>query len=485
MLNGSLKASVQPETEELQKIPTRLWWVVSLALAVGCGSAAVDRDAGAGGAGGTNVGAAGTSAGAGGKGAAGSSGTGGTVGTGAGGTGVSGGAGSGAGAGARGGGGSGGGGGAGGAVACTVACLSTEYCDSGTCKSRITEFTVPASVYGPTYIAAGPDGNLWFSAVTQIGKITVSGTITEYPLAQGAVAQGLTAGPDGNVWFADATRYLGVITAAGKVTEYPLPQNPPVGIGPSRVCVGPDGNIWFSEYQGIQGDGQYVGKGTLAGAIDEIMLPSASCPSSITRGNDGNLWVTEDCGIRSSVGHVWRVTPTGTITEFPAPGRVNLADVTVGPDGNLWFTATYTPAIVRSDYAGNMTMFPLSSGASPDSFAQVPTATSGSLIRGRTPSTGSPPPASSPATRWSTLPMESPLARTAPSGSPNRSLAGSAGCFRRRDPQRDGEVALVGSAVNRGADPARSAGSPLRRTRKREIRRSATQGVGPSAVVEA
>jgi len=68
----------------------------------------------------------------------------------------------------------------------------------------ITEFAVPTSNSGLEGIAAGPDGNLWFTeyAGNKIGRITPGGTITEFPMPTArSRPEGITAGPDGNLWF--------------------------------------------------------------------------------------------------------------------------------------------------------------------------------------------------------------------------------------------------------------------------------------------
>ena len=72
--------------------------------------------------------------------------------------------------------------------------------------STIAEFPVPTSHGGPAGIAAGPDGNLWFTELegNQLGRITPSGTITEFAIPtshSGPV--GIAAGPDGNLWFTE------------------------------------------------------------------------------------------------------------------------------------------------------------------------------------------------------------------------------------------------------------------------------------------
>ena len=85
----------------------------------------------------------------------------------------------------------------------------------------------------------GPDGNLWFTEDSSgmrapIGRITPSGTVTEFPLPAGDSARHLTVGPDGNLWFTEGSTTgpaIGRITPAGAITEFPLPAGritPPV-----------------------------------------------------------------------------------------------------------------------------------------------------------------------------------------------------------------------------------------------------------------
>ena len=63
-------------------------------------------------------------------------------------------------------------------------------------------------------IANGPDGNLWFTHATSIGRLRLSdGAVTEYPIPYAnADASGITAGGDGNVWFADSFAGAGVVS---------------------------------------------------------------------------------------------------------------------------------------------------------------------------------------------------------------------------------------------------------------------------------
>jgi streptogramin lyase len=101
-------------------------------------------------------------------------------------------------------------------------------------------------------IAKGADGNLWFTEhdARKIGRITPTGTITEFPIPSGSdagyIPGSITAGPDGNVWYTEAgsANAIGRVTPAGAISEYPLPTP---DCDPDGIAVGPDKNIWFTE----------------------------------------------------------------------------------------------------------------------------------------------------------------------------------------------------------------------------------------------
>ena len=90
---------------------------------------------------------------------------------------------------------------------------------------------IPAPFLGslPEGIAAGPDGNLWFAETNgnQIGRITTSGPITEFPIPTAdSRPDGITAGPDGNLWFTEENpaNKIGRITTAGVIPSSPSPR---------------------------------------------------------------------------------------------------------------------------------------------------------------------------------------------------------------------------------------------------------------------
>src|SRR5262249_51637899 len=110
-----------------------------------------------------------------------------------------------------------------------------------------------AGVFGrPRVIRAGSDGNLWFTEGTTdyisaaIGRITPSGTISEFPVAGAGGIAALTAGRDGNIWFTDNyPNRLGRITPAGNTREFDITIDDGGGIGPRLIVTGSACDLWF------------------------------------------------------------------------------------------------------------------------------------------------------------------------------------------------------------------------------------------------
>lgn len=122
-----------------------------------------------------------------------------------------------------------------------------------TTGGNITEFAVPVANGMPREIAPGPDGALWFTddmdvfvgRTASIGRITVTGDIKVYevPSTLNTFLYHITTGPDGALWFADGDDKIGRITIGGTITEYPVPT---AGSIPQGVALGSDGRIWYA-----------------------------------------------------------------------------------------------------------------------------------------------------------------------------------------------------------------------------------------------
>jgi virginiamycin B lyase len=79
----------------------------------------------------------------------------------------------------------------------------------------VSEYAVPTLFADPWMIAAGKDGALWFTesgGTGNIGRITTSGAITEYPIANLSGNPALLAGADGNLWVASASSTMLVLS---------------------------------------------------------------------------------------------------------------------------------------------------------------------------------------------------------------------------------------------------------------------------------
>jgi virginiamycin B lyase len=122
-----------------------------------------------------------------------------------------------------------------------------------------------ALVYPPYPITSGVDRALWFADPSVgIVRIRTDGTITPFPISTyrkfQVVPHGVAAGPDGNLWFTlgpdtigqdNADSWIGRMAPTGAVNLYPLPLDASIG-GPTGITTGPDGMLWFGD-QGVIG----------------------------------------------------------------------------------------------------------------------------------------------------------------------------------------------------------------------------------------
>lgn len=182
-------------------------------------------------------------------------------------------------------------------------------------------------------IAAGPDGNIWFTDIgdtgtPSIGRITPTGTITQFTatngLQVGARPVAITPGPDGNIWFTDMSasaggggvNEIGRITPTGTITEFSTglnagskPGNAETALLARGLTAGPDGNVWFTD----NGTTKAIGRINPTGTITEFStgLNAGSEPIGLTAGPDGNLWFTDNGGVNEQQTVTIGGSPTG------------------------------------------------------------------------------------------------------------------------------------------------------------------------------
>jgi streptogramin lyase len=163
---------------------------------------------------------------------------------------------------------------------------------------------------GLVHITTGPDGALWFTDGSSIGRMTTAGAFSFYAVARGA-PQMITAGPDGALWFTNSTGtaggWIGRISTAGVITRY----DDPSIIRPGGITTGPDGALWFANSASFSFPGS-IGRITTAGVVTNY---SAGCkrtnveacsgtsgPGAITAGPDGALWFRQISTVSSPSG---------------------------------------------------------------------------------------------------------------------------------------------------------------------------------------
>jgi uncharacterized protein (TIGR03437 family) len=240
-------------------------------------------------------------------------------------------------------------------------------CSTASAQYAITEY--PGATM-PFRVAAGPDGNLWFTDYpSSIGCVTSAGLVIEYPASVTAASHpfGIAAGPDGNLWFTEqAGNRIGSITTAGAVTEYSIGLS--AGSSPYEIAAGPDGNLWFTESTGNR-----IGSISTSGVITEYAIPTPKGnPSGITAGPDGNLWFTELNGNK-----IGNISTTGVITEYSAglTAGSNPSGIAAGSDGALWFIESGHSRIGRISADGAAFEYyskGLTAGSSPNAMVAGP-----------------------------------------------------------------------------------------------------------------
>jgi streptogramin lyase len=217
----------------------------------------------------------------------------------------------------------------------------------------VTEFPIPTVASNPQGIIGASDGNLWFTEFSgsKIVRVTTTGTFTEFStLFPTDGPQGLVDRGDGNVWYTGKTGnhvgFVGLTSGVSGETTVPTPNSQPYWI-----TTAPDNNLYFTESAADK-----IGRiASLFGTIGEISLTLGTAPLQIVRGPDGNLWFTE-----SGRGNIGRLSPNSfSVTgEFPTltPSSAPVG-ISVGADGALWFTESGLDKIGRITTGGTVTEY--------------------------------------------------------------------------------------------------------------------------------
>jgi streptogramin lyase len=197
----------------------------------------------------------------------------------------------------------------------------------------VTTFTAATSALQndarPTGITAGP-GGLWFTenSKDKIGRITTSGVVSEFSDGSHNDPEGIAAGPDGNLWYT-ATGSGGAIariTPTGTITEYTAGLT--TNGDPRDITAGPDGKPVVHR----TGDGPDRADHNGGGDHPIRVRNAAGCSAVHHRWSGRQPWFTESGSSTPAIG---RITPAGVVTQFTAglPAGSVPQDITSGADG--------------------------------------------------------------------------------------------------------------------------------------------------------
>jgi streptogramin lyase len=208
----------------------------------------------------------------------------------------------------------------------------------------VTEF---GSDTGYRRIVSGPDGNLWFTDMPdKVGKISTSGVITLYTLPTSQFPDGITVGGDGNIWFVnELAPLLGKITTSGTVSEYPGCSG--ITDSGSTIAAGPDGKLYATLLNNTA-----IMQFTLSGACRRLAFQTRyTNPGAIATGPDGNLWFTgfPIHGNTPKIGvYIVRVLSAAPSTlTFTAPGQTQLVTISEANYTGTW-TASSSNAMIAT-----------------------------------------------------------------------------------------------------------------------------------------
>jgi virginiamycin B lyase len=193
---------------------------------------------------------------------------------------------------------------------------------------------------GTAWGAIGYEMNEGFPVGSTVGgellRFTPDGRTKSFTLPHHLYPEGLVVGPEGNVWFTAVTGrrvgehsyeagtgFVGRLDPSGR---FALFRTPVRGGVPGAIAIGPDGKLWFTE-SGTPAIDTITPDGTF-GRRFPFRLGGPG--GSLAVGPEGDLWSNVSGGIA-------RMTPRGQQTLFP--GNLSygeMSGVVTGDAGDIW-----------------------------------------------------------------------------------------------------------------------------------------------------
>lgn len=196
-------------------------------------------------------------------------------------------------------------------------------------------------------IVSGPGGDLWFGYTVSaskgqsqdfIGRVTTAGAVKLFPISSarsnGYGLNSLAAGADGNLWFTESVgdgTVFGRMSPSGVVTDFPVGQ-----VFNEDVANGPNDSLILTG-QTAKGRNE-VFRVSTAGALTPYKIPAAisNAYGTYLGAADGSLWFSNESGPNK----LGRITASGVATSYNLSGFVRsqfpLDSVAVGDDGDLY-----------------------------------------------------------------------------------------------------------------------------------------------------
>jgi len=198
--------------------------------------------------------------------------------------------------------------------------------------------------FGPIWLNTGADGKLYINCNNCVDPVVGGGIIGVFatnkfvmhriPSKDIVGNNGFGVGPDGNTWFGEEG-HIARITPAGTIAEYSYTSGETMNTGSTPVA-GPDGNVWFTDYFK-----QKVGKinPTTHTVTEFDVSGECSGPQGLAVGTDNKLYFNCSSGSLASITTAGALGPAianpyGTSNE---PG-----DMVTGPNHHIWFATTTT-----------------------------------------------------------------------------------------------------------------------------------------------
>ena len=207
----------------------------------------------------------------------------------------------------------------------------------------------------------GPDGSVWFSTISGVGRVDAFGRVTRYRVRTGETGD-LTPGPDGALYgtlLSDEGVYRrGIVRIAmdgrSSFVRYRGP-----GLSITALAPGPDGDLWAA----TEVPPAIIRMTTSGTMTARTRVSEGAQPTAMATGPDGSV------GFASGAG-VGRVTPDGRLTLVKTGELSDASAITATPDGAVWALPFEGRRLFRLAADGTLTR--LAIGVEPQAITTAP-----------------------------------------------------------------------------------------------------------------